>query len=74
MAHLIHQFGPSLKEPWTFLEAPELTDELAQKVIDGCANLTRGFSIRELEQERDELLIKLLEMLKQSRLWHLGEA
>ena len=74
MAHLIHQFGPSLKEPWTFLEAPELTDELAQKVIDGCANLTRGFSIRDLEQERDDLLIKLLEMLNQSRLWHLGES
>jgi carnitine 3-dehydrogenase len=73
MAHLIHQFGPSLKEPWTFLEAPELTDELAQKVIDGCANLTQGFSIRDLEQERDDLLIKLLEMLNQSKLWHLGQ-
>lgn len=72
MAHLIHQFGPSLKAPWTFLEAPELTDELAQKTIDGCNVLTSGRSIRELEQERDDLLIRLIEMLDSSELWHLG--
>lgn len=72
MAHLIHQFGPSLKAPWTFLAAPELTDELAQKVIDGCTRLTEGASIRSLEAERDDLLIRLLEMLQGSRLWHIG--
>ncbi|MEZ4658404.1 MAG: 3-hydroxyacyl-CoA dehydrogenase family protein [Caldilineaceae bacterium] len=71
MAHLIHQFAPSLKAPWTFLEAPELTAELAQKVIDGCHELTAGRTIRQLEQERDDLLIRLIEMLEQSKLWHL---
>jgi len=72
MAHLIHQFGPSLQSPWTFLEAPKLTDELAQKVIDGCNRLTEGRSISDLEAERDDLLIRILEILDQSRLWHLG--
>lgn len=72
MAHLIHQFGPSLKAPWTFLEAPELTDELAQKVIDGCQKITNGRSIQALEKERDALLIQLIDMLEQSQLWHLG--
>lgn len=72
MVHLIHQFGPSLKAPWTFLEAPELTDELANKVIDGCEQLTEGKPIRELEQERDDLLIQMIEMLDQSKIWHLG--
>ena len=72
MAHLIHQFGPSLKFPWTFLEAPELTDELAQKVIEGCERLTGGTSIHELEAERDDLLIRMLDMLDKSRLWHIG--
>lgn len=72
MAHLIHQFGPSLQAPWTFLEAPELTDELAQKVIDGCDRLTEGASIRELEAERDDLLIRMIDMLDKSRLWHIG--
>ena len=72
MAHLINQFGPSLQAPWTFLEAPELTDELAQKVIDGCEQLTGGAPIRELEAERDELLIQLLALLEKSKLWHIG--
>lgn len=72
MAHLIHQFGPSLQAPWTFLQPPELTDELAQKVIDGCDRLTEGVAIRELEAERDDLLIRMLELLDSSRLWHIG--
>jgi carnitine 3-dehydrogenase len=73
MAHLLHQFGPSLKSPWTFLEAPELTAELSQQLIEGCTQLTAGRSITELEQERDELLIRLIELLENSQLWHLGE-
>ena len=72
MAHLIQQFGPLLKAPWTFLDAPELTEELANKVIDGCNLLTLGKSIRQLEEERDDLLIGLVEMLNKSELWHLG--
>jgi len=72
MAHLIHQFGPSLKAPWTFLEAPELTNELANKVIDGCHRLTSGKTIRQLEAERDDLLISMLRLLAPSNLWHLG--
>ena len=72
MAHLIHQFGPSLQAPWTFLQPPELTDELAQKVIDGCDRLTEGVAIRDLEAERDDLLIRMLELLDSSRLWHIG--
>lgn len=72
MAHLIHQFGPSLKAPWTFLEAPELTDELANKVIEGCDRLTDGAPIKKLEAERDDLLLKLIDMLDASDLWHVG--
>lgn len=72
MAHLIHQFAPSLQAPWTFLEAPELTDELAQKVIGGCERLTDGAPIRELEAERDDILVRMLEMLDKSKLWHIG--
>ncbi|HLF88079.1 MAG TPA: 3-hydroxyacyl-CoA dehydrogenase NAD-binding domain-containing protein [Anaerolineales bacterium] len=72
MAHLIHQFGPSLQSPWTFLGAPELTDDLVQKVIEGCERLTEGIPIHELEAERDDLLIQMLERLDKSRLWHIG--
>ncbi len=72
MAHCIHQFGPSLQAPWTFLEPPELTDELAQKVVDGCERLAENRPIAELEAERDDLLIKQLAILEQSSLWHIG--
>ena len=33
MRHMLEQFGPALKLPWTKLEAPELTDELIDKVV-----------------------------------------
>lgn len=72
MAHMLDQFGPSLKSPWTFLEAPDLTPELSQRLVEGCERLTAGRSIKQLEQERDELLIQIIELLDQSTLWHLG--
>ncbi|MBC8445467.1 MAG: L-carnitine dehydrogenase, partial [Rhodospirillaceae bacterium] len=35
MRHFLKQFGPALKLPWTKLEAPELTDELIEKMVVG---------------------------------------
>ncbi len=62
--HMLAQFGPALKLPWTKLEAPELTDELSEKVIEGCENQTVGHSIQELEQRRDNFLIEVQELLQ----------
>ncbi|MGY0693403.1 3-hydroxyacyl-CoA dehydrogenase NAD-binding domain-containing protein [Virgibacillus sp. FSP13] len=64
MRHLLEQFGPALKLPWTKLEAPELTDELAEKVITGCEAQTAGTNMDELEQRRDQFLIELQELLE----------
>lgn len=64
MRHLLHQFGPALKLPWTKLEAPELTDELAEKVITGCEKQTEGVEMDELEKRRDEFLIELQDLLE----------
>jgi len=36
MATNLDQFGPALKLPWTRLEAPELTRELRDRMVDGC--------------------------------------
>ena len=33
MAHMLDHFGPALKEPWTRLEAPELTTELRDRMV-----------------------------------------
>lgn len=65
MRHMLEQFGPALKLPWTHLKAPELTDQLAQRVIDGCEGQTKGHSAAELEQRRDEFLIRLLDLVEE---------
>lgn len=65
MRHMLHQFGPALKLPWTKLEAPELTDELAEKVITGCEKQTEGQNIAALEERRDEFLVKLTALLEE---------
>ena len=64
MRHMLHQFGPALKLPWTKLVAPELTDELIDKVADGCADQAAGRSIRELETRRDDFLVELLALVQ----------
>lgn len=64
MRHLLKQFGPALKLPWTKLEAPELTDELAEKVITGCEEQTEGVEMEDLEKRRDAFLIELQDLLE----------
>ncbi|TDQ40869.1 3-hydroxyacyl-CoA dehydrogenase NAD-binding domain-containing protein [Aureibacillus halotolerans] len=64
MRHLLSQFGPALKLPWTKLEAPELTDELANKVIEGCEAQTGAIEMEKLEERRDEFLIELQQLLE----------
>ncbi|MDE0310070.1 MAG: 3-hydroxyacyl-CoA dehydrogenase NAD-binding domain-containing protein [Acidiferrobacterales bacterium] len=63
MRHMLHQFGPALKLPWTHMEAPELTDDLIDRMVSGTQTQAAGRSIRELEQLRDNCLIEILEVL-----------
>lgn len=63
MRHMLHQFGPALKLPWTKLEAPELTDELIERVADGCEHQAAGRSVQELEARRDEFLSRLIDLV-----------
>jgi carnitine 3-dehydrogenase len=64
MRHMLHQFGPALKLPWTKLEAPELTPDLIDRVADGCEHQAAGRSIKDLERRRDDFLIELLALVK----------
>ena len=63
MRHMLRQFGPALKLPWTHMEAPELTDELIDRMVEGTESQTDSHSIRELEQLRDDCLIDILDVL-----------
>jgi carnitine 3-dehydrogenase len=67
MAHMLDHFGPALKEPWTWLEAPELTTELRDAMVDGCQREAGGRTISHLEEERDACLMAIMEVLKECR-------
>ncbi len=64
MRHMLHQFGPALKLPWTKLVAPELTDELIEAMASGCADQADGRSIAELEQLRDDYVLSVMRSLR----------
>ncbi|WP_096187221.1 L-carnitine dehydrogenase [Evansella halocellulosilytica] len=63
MRHMLEQFGPALKLPWTKLEAPELTEELKEKVISGCETHAGERSVAELERKRNDFLVKLIDLV-----------
>ena len=64
MRHFMRQFGPALKLPWTRLQAPELTDELIEKVACGTDRQAAGRTVKELEQLRDDCLISIMQALR----------
>ncbi|WP_146339994.1 3-hydroxyacyl-CoA dehydrogenase NAD-binding domain-containing protein [Nesterenkonia sp. NBAIMH1] len=66
MAHMLDHFGPSLKSPWTRLDAPELTERLRDDVVDGCT-VEDARPVTELMQERDRGIIALRRMIEGMR-------
>jgi carnitine 3-dehydrogenase len=64
MRHMLRQFGPCLKWPWTKLEAPELTESLIDKMVDGTQAQADGRSIRQLERLRDDYLVDIQQVLR----------
>ena len=64
MKHMLKQFGPALKLPWTKLKAPKLTKKLSARIIKGTKQQSKGKSITSLSNIRDEYLVNLLKMRK----------
>ena len=65
MRDFMKQFGPTLKLPWTKLEAPALSDELIDKLVAGTQRQAAGRSVKELERLRDDCLIAIMQALRQ---------
>ena len=65
MRHMLAQFGPCLKWPWTKLEAPELSETLIDRMVEGTLAQAGGRSIRELERLRDDYLVAIQQVLRQ---------
>ena len=61
--HYMRHLGPSQVARWKSLGDPDLTDEVVTKIVDGVKRETAGRSIAELAAERDEGLLRLLEIV-----------
>src|SRR5215469_12018017 len=64
MAHMLDHFGAALLEPWTRLQAPPLTPELRERMVDGCLREADGRSVSDLERQRDEFLAELIPLVE----------
>ncbi|GLW19517.1 L-carnitine dehydrogenase [Streptomyces sp. NBRC 13847] len=60
MAHMLDHFGPSLKSPWTRLEAPELDRALRDAMVEGCDRAAGDRSYADLVAARDQGVIDVL--------------
>jgi carnitine 3-dehydrogenase len=61
---MLDHFGAALEEPWTRLQAPPLTPELRDRMIEGCLREADGRSVAELERLRDGFLAELLDLVE----------
>ena len=67
MATNLDQFGPALKLPWTRLDAPELTRELRDRMVDGCNAIAGDRDFTDMAAQRDREIVAVLHALRQSR-------
>ena len=64
MKHMLEQFGPALKIPWTKLKAPKLSKKLSSRVISGTKSQAKGKSVAMISSIRDEYLVNLQKLRK----------
>ncbi len=64
MKHMLEQFGPALKLPWTKLKAPKLSKKLSSRVIAGTRQQAKGKSVAMISKIRDEYLVNLQKLRK----------
>ena len=64
MKHMLRQFGPALKLPWTKLKAPKLSKKLSSRIIAGTRQQAKGKSVTMISNIRDEYLVNLQKLRK----------
>ena len=64
MKHMLKQFGPALKLPWTKLKAPKLTKKLSSRIISGTKQQAKGKSVAKISNIRDDYLVNLQKLRK----------
>ena len=64
MKHMLDQFGPALKLPWTKLKAPKLSNKLINRLVEGTKKQSKGKSVEKISIIRDQYLLDLILMRK----------
>ena len=64
MKHMLDQFGPALKLPWTKLKAPKLSNKLINRLVEGTKKQSKGKSVEKISTIRDQYLLDLILMRK----------
>jgi carnitine 3-dehydrogenase len=64
MRHMLKQFGPALKLPWTKLKAPTLSNKLIDRLVEGTKKQSKGKSVTKISNIRDEYLVELQKLRK----------
>jgi len=67
MPHFLDHIGPAMEDWWRDLRTPELTQEVRERLIAGAHEARAGRSGAELAQERDRLLLALIETFRDER-------
>jgi carnitine 3-dehydrogenase len=67
MATNLDQFGPALELPWTRLTAPPLTQELRDRMVDGCNSMTQGRHFTDMAAERDRAIVGIFKAIEQAK-------
>jgi carnitine 3-dehydrogenase len=67
MATNLDQFGPALKLPWTRLQAPELTKELRDRMVEGCNAEAAGRHFEDMAADRDRAIVGILKAVAAAR-------
>ena len=64
MKHMLEQFGPALKLPWTKLKAPKLSKRLVTRLVEGTKKQSKGKSVEKISNIRDQYLVELQKLRK----------
>ena len=64
MKHMLEQFGPALKLPWTKLKATNLSNKLIKRLVEGTRKQSKRKSVAQISNIRDQYLLDLLLMRK----------
>ncbi|PWC39482.1 3-hydroxyacyl-CoA dehydrogenase [Azospirillum sp. TSO35-2] len=67
MSHFLDHIGPAMEDWWRDLGTPALTPQVRDQLAAGMRDALHGRSQADLAQERDQLLMALIETLQQER-------